>query len=134
MLAKVKLALKVLLAAFFVLGGINHFRDAPFYLRMMPDYIPAHALMVQLSGVTEIIAGVMLLVPRTSVWGARFIVAHLVVFFTVHVWMVQHPERYSEVPVAGLWFRIVLQFVFIAWAAWFAWFARTRAPSTDAAR
>lgn len=116
---KIKLALKILLALQFVLGGINHFRDAPFYLNMMPDYVPAHALVVQLSGVTEMIAGVMLLIPAVSRWGARFIIAHLVVFLSVHFWMVQHADRYADTPVAALWVRIVIQFVLIAWAAWF---------------
>ena len=116
----VKLIFKVLLGAFFILGGINHFLRPDFYLNLMPDYIPAHELMVQLSGVTEIIAGVMLLIPAISRWGAWFIIAHLVVFFTVHFWMIQHAEdRYSEVPLVALWFRIVLQVVFIAWAMWF---------------
>ena len=115
----VKRILKFLLGAFFIVGGLNHFRDPAFYLRIMPDYIPAHELMVRPSGVTEIVAGVMLLVPRVSRWGAWLIVAQLVVFLTVHVWMVQHAERYPEIPLAALWGRIVVQFVLIAWAAWF---------------
>lgn len=117
--SKIKRALRILLGVLFILGGVNHFVDAPFYLKMMPDYLPAHALMVQLSGVTELIAGVMVLVPRISHWGARFVVAHLVVFLLVHFWMVQHPERY-DIPVAALWGRIVLQLVLIAWALWFS--------------
>lgn len=124
---RVKAALKIVLGVFFVVGGINHFRDPGFYLQMMPDYLPAHGLLVQLSGVTEMLSGVMLLVPRASHWGARFVVAHLVVFLLVHVWMVKHPERFVAIPVAALWLRIVVQFVLIAWAAWFA-----RAPTNSA--
>jgi uncharacterized membrane protein len=116
----VKLVFKVLLGVFFILGGINHFVRPDFYLNLMPDYIPSHEIMVQLSGVTEIIAGVMLLIPPISRWGAWFIIAHLVVFFTVHFWMIQHAaDRYSDIPLVALWFRIVLQVIFIAWAMWF---------------
>ena len=126
----IKRALQVLLALLFIGGGVNHFRDAAFYLRMMPDYLPAHALLVQLSGVTEIIAGVLLLVPAVSRWAAWLIVAHLVVFFTVHVWMLQHAaDRHSDVPVAGLWLRLVFQFVLIAWALWFTRGPRSRDPA-----
>ncbi len=115
-----KLFFKFLLAVFFILGGINHFRAPDFYLPLMPEYIPAHAFMVQLSGVTEVIAGIMLLVPALSRWGAWFIIAHLVVFFTVHFWMIQHAsDKYSEIPLGLLWFRIVLQVIFIVWASWF---------------
>lgn len=115
----VKIFFKVLLGVFFILGGINHFRVPEFYLNIMPDYIPAHEAMVYLSGVTEVIAGIMLLVPSLSVWGAWFIIAHLVVFFTVHFWMIQHAEKYPDVPLWALWLRIVIQVVFIVWAWWF---------------
>ena len=113
----VKIFFKVLLAVFFIGAGINHFRAPEFYINIMPDYIPAHELMVQISGITEIIAGVMLLIPRLSKW---FTVARRVVFLTVHFWMIQPAEdRYSDVPLAALWIRIPIQVVFIVWAMWF---------------
>ena len=116
----VKLFFKLLLAVFFIGGGINHFWHIDFYLKIMPDYLPAHRFLVELSGVTEVIAGIMLLIPSLSRWGAWFIIAHLVVFFTVHFWMIQHAsDKYSDVPLSLLWFRIVLQVVFIVWASWF---------------
>lgn len=118
----VKILTKYLLAAFFIGGGINHFLNTDFYLTLMPDYIPAHAFMVYLSGVTEVIAGVMLAIPKFSRWGAWFIIAHLVAFFTVHFWMIQESERYvgETVTIAALWLRIVAQVVFIVWAYWYA--------------
>ena len=122
----VKTILKYLLGAFFILAGVNHFRSPDFYLNIMPLWMPLHSELVFLSGVTEVIAGVMLLLPRWSVWGAWFIVAHLVVFFIVHIDMIVHAERYAdEAPLWALWVRIVVQFVFIAWALWF-----TRKPGT----
>jgi uncharacterized membrane protein len=96
---------------------------------MMPPYIPAHEFMVMLSGATEIIAGIMLAIPKTSKAGAWFIIAHLVVFFTVHIYMIQEADtKFSELPIGGLWFRIVMQFVFIAWAFWFT---RDGAPAKE---
>jgi uncharacterized membrane protein len=119
-MAIVKSVLKYLLVAFFVLGGINHFRDPELYQPMMPPYIPAHDFMILLSGITEIIAGIMLAVPKVSKWGAWFIIAHLVVFFTVHIYMIQEAKtEFAEVSLAILWGRIPLQFLFIAWAYWF---------------
>lgn len=116
----VKMFFKILLAIFFIGAGINHFRDPDFYISIMPDYIPQPEFMVYASGVTEVIAGIMLLVPALSVWGAWFIIAHLVVFFTVHFWMIQHAsDRYAEMPLWQLWLRIVIQVVFIVWAWWF---------------
>ncbi len=114
-----KQGLKYLLGVAFVLAGINHFRTPDFYIRIMPDYIPAHAFMVYLSGVTEILAGLLLLIPKTQRWGAWAIVGHLVAFFPVHIWMIQKADRFSDVPLWGLWARLAFQFVFLAWAGWY---------------
>lgn len=128
---RLKTGLHYLLVVFFVSAGLNHFRIPDFYTSIMPDYFPARGFLVYLSGVTEIVAGVMLAVPRFSRWGAWFIIAHLVVFFSVHVWMIQESERYvnDTVTIEALWFRIVLQLVMIAWAYWF-----TIQPKEKAAR
>lgn len=123
---KVALVLRLLLSLVFVGGGINHFLDPAFYLRIMPDYFPAHELLVQLSGVTEIVVGAMLLIRPVMHWGARLMIAHLVVFLTVHFWMVQHAaDRYADVPLVALWLRIVIQFVLIGCAAVFVRAQRT---------
>ena len=39
----VRFFFKYLLAAFFILAGLNHFRDPDFYTNIMPDYIPTEA-------------------------------------------------------------------------------------------
>ena len=97
----------------------------------MPDYLPAHAFPVYLSGVTEIVAGAMLAIPPLSRWGAWFIIAHLVAFFSVHFWMIQEKERYlsDDVTIGLLWLRIVFQVLFIVWAYWFTTGAGTRKRS-----
>lgn len=117
---RVKFVLQVLLGVLFVGAGVNHFLNPGFYLKIMPAYIPMHGLMVSLSGITEIIAGVMLLVPALTRWGAWLIIGHLLIFFTVHIWMLQRAnDLYKDVPVAALWGRLLFQFVFLAWAYWY---------------
>ncbi len=129
----VRTVFKYLLALFFIGAGINHFRVPDFYISIMPDYVPAHAFMVYLSGVTEIVAGVMLAIPALSKWGAWFIIAHLVVFLSVHFWMIQHAEdRFSDIPLWALWLRVVLQVVLIVWASWFVTDGRPK-PAARAA-
>jgi uncharacterized membrane protein len=116
----IKFGFKYLLVTFFIFGGGMHFVNPDFYLPMMPPYIPAHGFMVLLSGATEILAALLLAIPKTSKWGAWFIVAHLLVFFTVHIYMIQEADTlFADVPLMALWFRIPVQFLFIAWAFWF---------------
>ncbi|MEK7794360.1 MAG: DoxX family membrane protein [Candidatus Hydrogenedentota bacterium] len=131
-MAKVEIArtvLRYLLAVFFVGGGINHFRIPAWYVNLMPPYMPLHEELVWLSGVTEVIAGVMVAVPAWSRWGGWFVIAHLIAFMPVHIHMAVNPERYTDMgPPGAMYFRIVLQGVFVVWA-WWAAAARTGAAS-----
>ena len=107
------------MALIYIALGINHFVNPGFYLRIMPDFIPAHEFMVAASGVAEIVLGVGLLIPATQVLSAWGIVAMLVVFFVVHGDMIARQENYSGVSSTALWVRFALQFVLIAWAWWY---------------
>lgn len=111
--------LRVLLGALFLVAGSNHFLSPAFYLDIMPRWLPAHGFLVFLSGLTEMAAGVLLLIPRFTRWGAWLIVAHLVAFMPVHVDMLVHAERYPQLPREALWARIFIQLLLIGWALLF---------------
>ena len=114
-----KTALRVLLALFFTGAGVNHFLKTGFYLRMMPPYVPFHLAMVQISGVAEIVLGLLLLVPATSAIAAWGLIALLVAVFPANLQMALHPETFPEFGRTGLWLRLPLQPVLIAWAYWY---------------
>lgn len=115
----VKIFFQYLLAVFWIAAGVNHFLDPDFYVNIMPDYMPLHRELVLLSGVTEIAAGLMVAIPALTRWGAWFCIVHLLIFFTVHIDMVVHADKFPEVPITVLWFRLPLQVLFILWAGWF---------------
>ncbi len=115
----VKLVLKVLMAVFYVYGGVNHFRDPAFYLNIMPPYIPAHDAVVALSGVAEMLLGGLLLWPRSQRLAAWGIVAMLIAFLPVHVHMLANSHLYPEVPLPFLWLRFPMQAVLLLWAYWY---------------
>ena len=119
MAPKMKRALKILLIIFWIGSGINHFRIPDFYLNLMPGYIPWHETMIYLSGMTEIAAGIMVAIPKTRRYGVWFIQAHLLIFMTVHVHMIQNAASlYPEIPLIGLWIRLPIQALFATWAWW----------------
>jgi uncharacterized membrane protein len=116
---KIKLTLKYLFAAFFVLAGANHFVNTAFYLKMMPPFLPWHLRLVQLSGVFEIVLGATLLIPkftRVAAWG---LIALLLAVFPANIQMALNHSLYPEYSVAALWLRLPLQFVLLAWAYWY---------------
>jgi uncharacterized membrane protein len=118
-----KLVMKWLLAVAFIGAGVNHFRNAEFYVRIMPPYLPWHYELVLISGVFEILGGIGLLIPRFQVAAAWGLIALLVAVFPANVYMALHPEvgaeRFPNLPHAVWWWRLPFQIVFIAWAYWF---------------
>jgi uncharacterized membrane protein len=106
------------LALFFVVAGANHFLNPAFYVAIMPPYLPAHLELVYLSGFFEIAGGVAVLIPAVRSRAGWGLVLLLLAIFPANIDMALHPERYPDLPAAGLYARLPLQAVFIAWAYW----------------
>ena len=105
-----------LLAVIFILAGFNHFRTPKLYERIMPPYIPAKSTMVIISGVLEMVFGMMLLNSQNQQIGAWGIIVLLVLFFSVHIYMLQEEKASLKLPKWVLILRIPLQFGLIYWA------------------
>jgi uncharacterized membrane protein len=108
----------ITLSLFFILAGINHFAATDFYLRLMPDYLPAHLELVYISGVFEILGGVGVLVPSVRSMAGWGLVALLIAVYPANIHMALHPELFPEFSRSALYGRLPLQFVLIAWAYW----------------
>jgi uncharacterized membrane protein len=116
---KIKLILKFLLAILFVLAGFNHFFNTAFYLRIVPSYLPWHLLLVYLSGLVEIILGILLLIPKFTQLAAWGLMALLVAVFPANVQMVVNHDLFPEYSVEALWVRLPLQVVLIGSVYWY---------------
>jgi uncharacterized membrane protein len=106
------------LAFFMVSVGALHFLTPEFFVRIVPEYLPAHLALVEVSGVFEILGGVGILVPRVRHMASLGLVALYVAVFPANVNMVVHPELGGDVPAWLLWTRLPLQAGLIAWALW----------------
>ena len=110
----------LLLAAFWIFGGVNHFANPSFYTAIMPSYLPAHLELVWLTGILEIAAGIGALLPQTRVVAGWGIIALLIAFMPVHIHMIANSEIFvaQGIPYWALWVRLPIQALFIAWAWW----------------
>ncbi len=90
-----KTLLRLVYGGFFLAVGVTHFTDPPFYLKIMPDYIPAslHAPCVYVSGVAEIVLGGLLIVPATSRLAAWGLIALLLAVFPANIYAYQHTQE-----------------------------------------
>ena len=104
-----------LLGVIYTLLGILHFTNTGFYIPFMPKFLPAHNLLIYLSGIAEILLGIGILFPQTrtlALWG---IIAMLLVFLLVHVNML-FPANSLGISAWILWVRLHIQFLLIYWA------------------
>jgi uncharacterized membrane protein len=115
-------ALRIAFAAMFVFTAVSHFhpRTRPDLIRMVPDSLPAHSLLVTLTGLFELAGAVGLLLPATASAAAYGLVLLLVAMFPANV----HAAR-AGVEVAGrragsLVWRLPLQIVWMALLVWVA--------------
>lgn len=117
-----KFALRIpllIIASFFLVGGIAHFISAEFFVAIMPAYLPWHYELVIISGVFEILGALGLLIPKTRLIAAYGLMALCVAVFPANLNMALHPENFANVPVLALYLRLPLQAVII----WFIWWS-----------
>jgi uncharacterized membrane protein len=110
------------MALIYIVGGINHFGSTPFYMAMMPPYLPAHLALVYLSGVCELVLGIGVLIPATRRLAAWGIVALLVAIYpaNLYMWTSHMAMNGKQIPTAFHVVRLVAQLLLIYWAWTFA--------------
>lgn len=116
---------RVLMGVLYITAGACHFIFTTTYVRIMPDYLPAHRDLVLISGAAEMAGGLgILLRPtrRAAAWGILFL---LIAVFPANLWMAQHPGRFPSIPLWLLWLRLPLQLPLM----WWAWrYTRSTSP------
>lgn len=125
--------LRIALAIFMVLAGINHFLSPDFYVALMPPQLPAPEFLVFLSGGVEAGLGAMLLVPNLSRLAAWGIIATLIAVYPANIYHavsggLDDPALPSVMNNAAVaWLRLPFQFLFI----WWAWLCTKHPAASD---
>lgn len=104
------------MAVLYVLAGANHFRSPRMYSRIIPPAFSNPKTLVIISGIAEIILGILLIIPRTSKWAAWGIVILLIAVFPANVYMVTNKKAGFGLPKWLLLLRLPLQLLLIYWA------------------
>ena len=109
----------IVLGAFFMIAGVNHFVHPTFYDRIVPSSLPAPALLVQISGVCEILGGAGILLQKTRRSAGIGLIALLIAVFPANLQMALHPELYRDLgtPLA-FYIRLPIQLALLAWVWW----------------
>lgn len=103
------------LAAMFAISATAHFGQGRLRLiRMVPERLPNPPLIVTLTGLLEIAGVIGLIVPDTARLAALGLAALLVAVFPANVQAARRVLPVAGKPATPLWFRALVQVVFIA--------------------
>jgi uncharacterized membrane protein len=114
----------VVLVVFYIVAGINHFRDPLSYIKIIPGYLPFPRFLNLAAGFFELLFAIMLLFSKTRQLAAWGIILMLLAFLPVHISMVgDAPIKMGSLTVTPLlaWIRLlILQPLLILWVWWSA--------------
>ena len=108
----------ILLAVLMMVAGIQHLWNPEFYLPFVPSYLPFPLAIVYLSGVVELLLGVVTLFlnQKYTKYGILGIAILIVIFLPLHI-----EDALREQPVIGsptlAYIRLAIQFLLI-WLSW----------------
>lgn len=105
-----------LMALLYILAGINHFRVPRIYMKMIPPSLPSPKSLNIISGVAEIILGILLCIPAASAFAAWGIIALLIAIFPANVYMYTNEKAALGLPKWLRLIRLPIQLVLIYWA------------------
>jgi len=106
-----------LISILFIYAGLAHFINPQFYTNITPSFIPFKQFLVDLTGVLEILGGILILFKTTRKTGVYLLLGLLILFFIVHLDMLFN-YQVSENFILNkslLLIRIIIQFILIGW-------------------
>lgn len=109
----------LIIALFFMTGGIAHFVVADFFIQAMPDYLAYHQELVMVSGVFEILGAIGILLPQTRLIAGYGLMALIIAVYPANINMAMQPEKYQNISELFLYIRLPMQFILL----WFVWWA-----------
>jgi uncharacterized membrane protein len=122
MIRFLRITVRVLLAALFLVAGTVHLRQPGLFLQVMPPAIPFPKACILISGVCELLGGVGLLIPLRAIqlltgWGLTLL---LIAVFPANIYMAVDNVRVNGhvIPAWLLWLRLPFQPLLMAGVVW----------------
>ena len=118
----IKSLLIIISSIFYVIVGIKHFIEPEYFLSIVPPYLPYHLELVYISGLFEILFGLLILFPKYRYYGAIGLILLLVAVFPANIYLAQSKEAQEAIGATqeiATW-RLPIQGVLI----WIAYFIR----------
>ena len=112
----------IIMSIFYINVGIMHFTDSDWFLHIIPPFLSLIGLeLVYISGVFEILFGIMLLIPQTRKIAAYGLILLLIAVYPANLYLAfyEKPQKLIEISAfAASWVRLPIQFIFLGLAYW----------------
>ena len=118
----IKSFLIIISSIFYVIVGIKHFIEPEYFLSIVPPYLPYPLELVYISGLFEILFGLLILFPKYRYYGAIGLILLLIAVFPANIYLAQSKEAQEAIGATqeiATW-RLPIQGVLI----WIAYFIR----------
>ena len=93
----IKSFLIIISSIFYVIVGIKHFFEPEYFLNIVPPYLPYHIELVYMSGLFEILFGLLILFPKYRYYGAIGLILLLVAVFPANIYLAQSKEAQEAI-------------------------------------
>ena len=112
------------MSLFYVNVGIKHFTDPNWFLNIIPPFLSLIGLeLVYISGLFEILFGIMLLIPKTRKLASYGLILLLIAVYPANLYLAFYEEPQKLIGISAFsasWIRLPIQFIFLGFAYWHA--------------
>ena len=112
----------LVMSIFYINVGIRHFTDPNWFLYIIPPFLSLIGLeLVYISGVFEILFGIMLLIPKTRKLASYGLILLLLAVYPANLYLAFYKEPQKLIGIsafAASWVRLPIQFIFLGLAYW----------------
>jgi len=112
------------MSIFYINVGIKHFTDPNWFLNIIPPFLSLIGLeLVYISGLFEILFGIMLLIPKTRKLASYGLILLLIAVYPANLYLAFYEEPQKLIGISAFsasWIRLPIQFIFLGFAYWHA--------------
>ena len=117
-----KLISIIAMSIFYINVGIKHFTDSHWFLFIIPPYLSTIGLeLVYISGLFEILLGILLLIPKYRRSAAFCLIILLIAVYPANIYLAFNKEPQELLKISAFkasWVRLPIQFIFLGFAYW----------------
>tara|TARA_B100000131_G_C17797412_1_gene483970 strand:- start:233 stop:637 length:405 start_codon:yes stop_codon:yes gene_type:complete len=112
----------IVMSVFYINVGIKHFTDPYWFSHIIPPFLDRVGLeLVYISGIFEILFGLMLIIPKTRKLGSYGLILLLIAVYPANLYLAfyEKPQQLIGISAfAASWVRLPIQFIFLGLAYW----------------